>query len=228
MYLNSYIGEEKDVIEKFYKKSQEYLILAGWNILGYDLPTTRVNSLRHGDIVKNLPERFIESGKKPWNLEKSIVDLMDYFKGTFFYNSSLDEACELLEIPSPKEGGIDGSQVSKVFYDGGIEDISLYCKRDVLSVVNIFNKMRFENIFTDFVDINNKKSVIPKEVVIPFLQRLYMSKNFNDDAKTEIEALIKDKKITEADKKHLGDILLSVYIVKGDKVGIKKEKKQET
>ena len=134
LYLKSYIGDEKTVIESFYKKTQEYNYIAGMNVIFYDLPTIRVYALRHGDIILNLPDKYNDSGKKEWEL-KSVIDLMNFFKGSHYVNSSLDEISEHLGLPSSKEDGIDGSQVSKVYYEGGIKIIEQYCKRDVLNCV---------------------------------------------------------------------------------------------
>ena len=54
-----------------------------------------------------------------------------------------------------------------------------------------------------------------------------MTKDFNQEAKNEIEVLMKDKDISDEDKKNLGDIILSVYLKKRDRVGEKKAKKLE-
>lgn len=50
-----------------------------------------------------------------------------------------------LGIPSPKDEGIDGSQVAEFYKNGKIEDILKYCQRDVQTTREIYRKMTFEN-----------------------------------------------------------------------------------
>jgi predicted PolB exonuclease-like 3'-5' exonuclease len=152
LYIKSYTGTEEEIINAFYKKCMEFDYLAGYNVLYYDLPMIQINAIRYNGI-EEIPERFSTSGKKPWNMDR-IVELMDVVKGTHFTNASLDEVCFHLNVPSSKEGGIDGSQVSDVYYKEGVERISAYCDRDVFATVNVFRKLVGEEMFADYVDIN--------------------------------------------------------------------------
>ena len=223
LYLKSYVGEEKDIIESFYKKTQEYNYICGMNVLFYDLPMLRVNALRHGDIILNLPEKYNDSGKKEWEM-KSVIDLMNYFKGSHYVNSSLDEISEHLGISSSKEGGIDGSQVSEVFYVEGVGKIEQYCKRDVFNCINIFQKFQFKQPYTEFIDVDLLN--LPEEVQYqPLLQRIYTSGAFTEEIKNQVKELIKDP--TEEDKVNLKEILLAHYQQKKDLVGVKKQKEVE-
>jgi len=47
-------------------------------------------------------------------------------------------------IPSPKDGGIDGSQVADFYKAGKLDDIVEYCKRDVETTRAVYRKMVFE------------------------------------------------------------------------------------
>ena len=205
LYLKSYTGEEKDIIESFYKKTQEYNYICGMNVLFYDLPTIRVNSLRHGDIILNLPEKYNDSGKKEWEM-KSVIDLMNYFKGSHYVNSSLDEISAHLGFSSSKEDGIDGSQVSKVYYEGGIKIIEQYCKRDVLNCVNIFQKFQFKEPYLDFIDID-KLNIIEEVTEQPLLQRLNLSKSISDKDKEELKQIFTKKRLNKKDKELAFDLV---------------------
>ena len=169
--LKSFTGEEESIVREFYKVLNPFIIktedggttgfkfdyICGYNILGFDLPMIRYAALKNDPNIitgaKGLPNEFNDSGKKPWEM-KVIIDLMDQFKGTYFYNMSLKEVCYMLQIPSPKEGGIDGSMVSDVYYgtEGGLDIIEKYCKRDVLAVINIIKALRGEQIVEEYVD----------------------------------------------------------------------------
>lgn len=206
LYLKSYTGEEKDIIESFYKKTQEYNYICGMNVLFYDLPTIRVNSLRHGDIILNLPEKYNDSGKKEWEM-KSVIDLMNYFKGSHYVNSSLDEISAHLGLSSSKEDGIDGSQVSKVYYEGGIKIIEQYCKRDVLNCVNIFQKFQFKEPYLDFIDID-KLNIVETLEEQPILTKLFNTKQFNQEVKDYLKGL----KIAKKDKQTVEKLVLAHYL----------------
>ena len=205
LYLKSYIGDEKTVIESFYKKTQEYNYIAGMNVIFYDLPTIRVNALRHGDIILNLPDKYNDSGKKEWEL-KSVIDLMNFFKGSHYVNSSLDEISEHLGLPSSKEDGIDGSQVSKVYYEGGIKIIEQYCKRDVLNCVNIFQKFQFKEPYLEFVDID-KLNIVEVVEEQPLLQKIYATKAVTKEDKEQLKEILKKNKISKKEKEIVFDLI---------------------
>lgn len=207
LYLKSYTGDEKSIIESFYKKTQEYNYIAGMNVIFYDLPMIRINSLRHGDIILNLPDKYNDSGKKEWEL-KSVIELMNLFKGSHFTNSSLDEISNHLELPSSKEGGIDGSQVSKVYYEKGISEIEKYCKRDVFNCVNIFKKFQLKEPFTEFIDIDLLNTPEEEVVETPILTKLYNTKQFNEEVKDYLRGL----KIAKKDKPTVEKLVLASYL----------------
>jgi hypothetical protein len=55
----------------------------------------------------------------------------------------------VLGIPSPKED-LDGSQIRSVYYeDGDLERIVQYCKRDVITVAQVFLKFRNQTLLDD-------------------------------------------------------------------------------
>ena len=52
----------------------------------------------------------------------------------------------VLGIPSPKDD-IDGSQVASVFYEEkNLERIITYCEKDVVTVAQVFLKLRSESL----------------------------------------------------------------------------------
>lgn len=193
IYTKSYIGEEKDIIEKFYKKTQEYKYLCGYNIVGYDLPIVQINSMRHGDLLQHLPEKYNVSGKKPWQLP-DIIELMDIVKGTHFYNCSLDEVCWHFGIPSPKEDDIDGSQVSDVYYKEGVERIEQYCKKDTVACVWLFNKMQFKPLVDEVIDIDKMGNQDLPEEKLSELQKVMKSGTLNSATVKKLKAIKLTKK----------------------------------
>jgi hypothetical protein len=89
-----------------------------------------------------LPGLLDLAGKKPW--EVPHYDTMDMWKfGDYKHFTSLDLLAAVFNIPSSKEGGIDGSQVNRVYYvDKNLEKIKDYCLRDVAVLAQLFLKLR--------------------------------------------------------------------------------------
>lgn len=208
LYLRSFIGDEDEILKSLYSKFQTAKYLSGFNILYFDLPTARVNSLRYDGVSELIPEVFCDSNKKPWEL-KSIIDLMDVIKGTHWVNMSLDELCFHLGIESPK-ADLDGSQVSETYYTEGVDKIEKYCKADVFAVVNAFCRLQGKPLFNKYVDANEVEN-IPQEKEIPLLEKLYNTKNFTA-VKEDLEKLLKKKKPTKKDKEGIFTILRGVYV----------------
>jgi len=220
LHIKALEGTEEELIEQFCKIANSFDYVCGVNILGYDLPITVNNGMKYFDMTEILSDRFITSGKKPWNLDR-VLDLMDIFKGTHYSNSSLDELCFHFGIESPKSD-LDGSKVSEEYWTNGIVKINKYVKQDVFASVNLFKKMRFEKVFEDFIDKNGNDNFEIKKNAI---SKLYDNSNFPKELKEEfIKSLVN---LTDEDRENSKKIILAHYQKKGDKVAIKKEKEKE-
>ena len=87
-----------------------------------------------------LPTVLQISGKKPWEI--GLVDTMELWKfGDFKSYTSLDLLASIFGIESSK-AGIDGSQVSDVFYkEGNLKKIAEYCLRDIVVTAQVYLKL---------------------------------------------------------------------------------------
>lgn len=206
VHIKSLEGTEEEVIKQFCTISQSFDYLCGANILAFDIPMIINNGYRYFDVCEILPDRFVTSGKKIWNLDR-VVDLLEVFKGTHYYNSSLDEICYHFDLPSPKSE-IDGSMVSDEYWDNGLKKISKYVKQDVFANINVFKKMRFEQPFETFIDKNVATNTEPfiQEVELTLLQQVFATKTIKTE---EFQKLLKSKKHTKKEK----DILIE--LIKG-------------
>ncbi len=54
---------------------------------------------------------------------------------------SLDYWCRRFGITSPKDDGIDGSQVQAAYDDGRIEEIASYCIRDIVATGELYKRL---------------------------------------------------------------------------------------
>lgn len=154
LYYKSIVGEQKEVIKEFYSMIKGRK-LCGHNIIGFDLPVTRIKAFEEG-LLSYIPEAINDCGKKPWNLEDAVLDTMHIMKGTYFYNISLENSCNLGEIPSSKDD-ISGAYVSQVYYEEGVDRIAKYCNKDVIAVADLFCSLQDKKGFiTDYVDRGEK------------------------------------------------------------------------
>jgi hypothetical protein len=92
-----------------------------------------------------LPAKLSFFGKKPWEIPH--LDTMELWKfGDFKHYTSLRLMAHVLGIPSPKED-IDGSMVRDVYYEeNDLERISRYCEQDVVTVAQVFLRLRNEGL----------------------------------------------------------------------------------
>ncbi|HUH34442.1 MAG TPA: 3'-5' exonuclease [Moheibacter sp.] len=93
----------------------------------------------------DLPKALDIQGKKPWEIPH--LDTMELWKfGDYKHYTSLNLLAAVFDIPTPKDD-IDGSQVAEVYYkDHDLERIKVYCEKDVLTLAQIFRKMRNETL----------------------------------------------------------------------------------
>jgi len=92
-----------------------------------------------------LPAILSVNGKKPW--ETHFLDTMEMWRfGDYKHFTSLELLAHLFGVPSPKDD-IKGEDVKHVYYkDNDLERISNYCKKDTLTVAQLFIKYRNETI----------------------------------------------------------------------------------
>jgi len=93
----------------------------------------------------SLPQSLQLFNKKPW--EVPHLDTLHLWRfGDYKHYTSLKLMAHVLGIPSPKDD-IDGSQVALVFYEEkNLERIITYCEKDVVTVAQVFLKLRSESL----------------------------------------------------------------------------------
>ncbi len=210
IFLKSIVGEQKDIIEEFSKVLHKGYTPVGWNIIGFDFPVLRQKAFQEG-VVNYAPDNLNDSGKKSWEMEEikyktNIIDLMTSYKGSYFYNQSLAEACYSAGISSPKNGGIEGSQVSEVYYAEGVERIAEYCERDVLACIHLFQKMRGEELIQN-IEIRNEVKLEEPNLLEMF---------YNDDCislhlEEELKKVVEENPPTKKEWENIQRILEGIY-----------------
>lgn len=144
--VTSFHGEEIQILKQFKALLESHFnapkhLLCAHNGKEFDFPYIARRMIIHGIA---LPEKLELFGKKPW--EVPHLDTMELWKfGDYKHYTSLKLLANVLGIASPKED-MDGSMVRDVYYeDGDIDRIITYCELDVVTLAQVFLRMRNEN-----------------------------------------------------------------------------------
>ena len=118
------------------------VILCAHNGKEFDFPWIARRCLING-IQPPVP--FQMFGKKPWEIPH--LDTMELWKfGDYKSFVSLELLAHLFGIPTPKDD-INGSQVASIYHiEKDLSRIVKYCEKDVLTLANVFRKMRQEEL----------------------------------------------------------------------------------
>jgi len=145
-HLKSFAGaDEKEVLADFTKVVENMFakgkqaFFCGHNIREFDMPYICRRMVIH---QMPLPGALQIAGKKPWEV-KNQIDTLELWKfGDYKHYTSLKLLAAILGFPSPKDD-IDGSEVGRVFWEeNDVDRISLYCEKDVLATVQLFNRYK--------------------------------------------------------------------------------------
>lgn len=169
------LSKFNDVIER---NSNNRLV--GFVNIGFDTPFVFKRMLING-ITPH--DRVDSSGLKPWEVDE--IDLSKEWQGTSFARASLINITTAFGLPSPKDD-ISGKDVGKVYWTEGkkgLSRISKYCRRDVLSTINIFKKMRLEEPL-DLVNAEMEEQ--------PLLTNLLGGSKFGAEEKKRLKEILQD------------------------------------
>lgn len=113
-------------------------LIVGHNVLDFDLPFIVKRSVIHG-IRPSLQIPFRRYQAQP------VFDTM-WEWGLWRHRISLHTLALALGISSPKEDGINGSQVYDAWLEGRDTQIADYCLRDVECVREIYYRLNFDDL----------------------------------------------------------------------------------
>jgi hypothetical protein len=149
--VTSYFGDDEkallvsffELLNGYYHKSDS--LLCGHNAKEFDFPYIARRGLIHG---LKLPKILHIAGKKPWEIKH--IDTMELWKfGDYKSYTSLDLLTTIFNIPTPKDD-IDGSMVGSVYWqEKNLERIVEYCQKDVVALVQLFLRLKGEELITD-------------------------------------------------------------------------------
>ena len=142
--------DERKLLEEFgeiFNSSRlRDVVLCAHNGKEFDFPWIARRFLING---MQPPFPFQMFGKKPWEIPH--LDTMELWKfGDWKSFISLELMAHIFGVPTPKDD-IDGSMVSSIYYkEKDLPRIVKYCEKDVLTLANVFRKLRQEDLLKRF------------------------------------------------------------------------------
>lgn len=153
--IKSFAGhDEKKILQEFGEifnsPRLREVILCAHNGKEFDFPWIARRFLINGMMP---PVPFQMFGKKPWEIPH--LDTMELWKfGDYKSFVSLELLAHLFKVPTPKDD-IDGSMVSSIYYiEKDLQRIVDYCEKDVLTLANIFRRMRQEDLLKRYINLD--------------------------------------------------------------------------
>ncbi len=143
-----YNDDEAKLLEEFgqifNRPKLREVILCAHNGKEFDFPWIARRFLING---MQPPKPFQMYGKKPWEIPH--LDTMELWKfGDYKSFISLELLAHVFGIPTPKDD-IDGSMVSSIYHiEKDLFRIVQYCEKDVLTLANVFRRMRQEDLLS--------------------------------------------------------------------------------
>ncbi|MGD0977008.1 MAG: ribonuclease H-like domain-containing protein [Minisyncoccia bacterium] len=132
---------EKEMLAKFWEGAQKYQQFITYNGRAFDVPFMMVRSAVHGvrPTVNLMGYRYDKF--------TNHIDLMDQltFQGAVRKKPNLHLASRAFGIKSPKEGGITGEDVGRLFKEGKYFDIAKYNVGDLRATRELY--LIWENYF---------------------------------------------------------------------------------
>jgi DNA polymerase elongation subunit (family B) len=121
---------EKDLLEAFWKISSRYERLVTYNGSGFDFPFL---AIRSGVNQVKIPYEIGGPGSS-----SKFLDLQSKLRmGWRAYK--LEALCRAFDISNPKEKGVSGMEVAKLYKKGQIQEIVSYVIRDVLATTELYH-----------------------------------------------------------------------------------------
>ena len=134
------LSSEKEVLKEFWETAQLYDQFVTFNGRGFDCPFLIVRSAINKIMpTKNLMPNRYESDQ--FGKIITHVDLLDRltFFGSVRRKGNLHMWCQAFGIKSPKDDGITGDDVARLFKEKKYLDIAQYCAGDLWATKELFN-----------------------------------------------------------------------------------------
>jgi hypothetical protein len=128
-----FVGDEQALLTEFWKLVAQAGRIVTFNGRMFDGPFLMLRSA----LLGVRPSLNLAGYRYSIETHCDVAEVLN-FHGAVRENFSLDYWCRRFRITSPKEQGLDGSQVQATYEAGGLEDIARYCVRDVVATAGLY------------------------------------------------------------------------------------------
>jgi DNA polymerase elongation subunit (family B) len=113
--------------------------LCGHNLKNFDIPMLAKRMIINGLMPPTLLPTY---DTKPWEIK--AIDTKEIWQyGAYSSIGSLDLLCSTMEIPTSKDGEVNGDKVHEEYWEKqNLKGISEYCERDVEVLIQIIKKFK--------------------------------------------------------------------------------------
>lgn len=129
-------GGEAELLRVFWELIERFGRVITYNGRGFDLPYAYIRSA----LLGVRPTRHLLGNRYSIAEHCDLAEVMTFF-GAAQERFSLDYWCRRFGVASPKEGGLDGSQVGAFYRAGKIDEIAEYCLRDAEATGKLYGRL---------------------------------------------------------------------------------------
>lgn len=134
--------QESQMLNYFWKYAEKSQRLISFNGRGFDLPYLMIRSA----LLKIKPSKNLVKNRYDFSNHIDLLEQLTFYGLTKKFN--LDFYCRSFGIDSPKSQGITGMEVKELYKAGRIEDIAIYCGKDVNATNELYK------IWNSYLNIN--------------------------------------------------------------------------
>jgi 3'-5' exonuclease len=127
-----YSGNEEKILALFWEQVRNYDQVVTFNGRGFDGPFLHFRSAIH----RVLPSRNLMPYRYEYRKHCDLLDQLTYYGAVRKFN--LHFYAKAFGIKSPKENGIDGLEIGKLYADGKLREIVRYCIGDLIATKELF------------------------------------------------------------------------------------------
>ncbi len=126
-------GNEKEVLNNFWKVMKDYSTVITFNGRAFDGPFVMLRSA----ILKIKPTKNLMPPRYGHLVHVDLQDQLSFY-GAMYRKFSLHMWCKAFGIKSPKESGITGLDVKNLYKEGKFVDIARYCVGDLYATKELY------------------------------------------------------------------------------------------
>ncbi|HAT03539.1 MAG TPA: 3'-5' exonuclease [Candidatus Magasanikbacteria bacterium] len=135
--IKYWAGDEKEILEKFWKAISHANKFVTFNGRGFDCPVLMLRSA----MLQVKPSRNLMTYRYSTETHVDLLEQLTFYNATRKFN--LDFYCKAFGIESPKSHGVTGHDVGPMFKNGEYEKIARYCAGDLHATRELY--LRWKN-----------------------------------------------------------------------------------